>query len=167
MKKEMNYIEEYQWDRLVFEKEEKTPPTNEQREYFDLVKLLVETRESQYKRRKNKQKWDNFIDILYPALCNIAEIQGGCVKMNTCEDTCYAGLIYIGNNLMLDIDRVQGLTDFNAILSAADSFSISQRGEYFEMHFTFELYDKIKIADLSGHIMEIEKRLKEIRCSNL
>ena len=25
----------------------------------------------------------------------------------------------IGNNLMLDIDRVQGLTDFNAILSLA------------------------------------------------
>lgn len=162
MKKEVNYIEEHQWDKSVFEKGEAMPLTNEQKAHFDLLRSLIETKESQYERRRNEQKWDNFVEVLYPSLCHIAEIQGGYVKMNACEDTYFAELIYIGENLILDIDGVEGLADFNEILSAADSFSIVPEKEGFRMRFTFSLYDRVKIADMSERIAVIEKKMKQL-----
>ena len=81
--------------------------------------------------------------------------------MNACEETLLAELTYIGNQLMLDIDGIQGLPELIKILSSADSVSIFQEGENFTMYFTFLLYDKVKIKDMSDRIEEIEKKLKQ------
>ena len=43
MKKEVNYIEEHQWDKSVFEKGEAMPLTNELKAHFVLLRSLIET----------------------------------------------------------------------------------------------------------------------------
>lgn len=62
---------------------------------------------------------------------------------------------------MLDFEGIQGLADFNEILSAADSSSIFSGEASFELHFTFSLFERIKTADKAGDIAEIEKQLKQ------
>lgn len=80
--------------------------------------------------------------------------------MSASEETYFAELIYIGDNLMLDFEGIQGLAALNKILSAADSFSIFSGEASFELHFTFSLFDRIKTADKEEDIAEIEKQLK-------
>lgn len=165
MHKEVDFIEAHREEmRALDEIAGDTPPTKVEWQRFKLEMQLLDAQESQFKKVKNEEKWRRLEDVFYPSLCDIAEMQGGRVTLDSDEEALLGQLFYTGDFLTLDHSACMGLADFTAIVSAADDLFVSIEDGLFQFQFMFDLYDKIQIADHSREIAEIEE---EIQCHRL
>lgn len=166
MRKEVDFIVAHKQEMQELNAAEETLPTKREWQRFELTKELVAEQESQFKRVKNEERWNQLVDVFYPCLCKIAKIQGGRVELDINEETFFAQLVYIGNDLTLNNIFCTDLTDFSSIVSAAEDIFVSVKEECFKFRFIFHLYSKIQIEDHSKEIAEINKKIQRYRFEN-
>lgn len=167
MRKEVDFIAAHKQEMQEFKAAQGTPPTKREWQRFELTKELAAEQESQFKRVKNEERWNQLVDVFYPCLCEIAKIQGGRVELEIDEETFFAQLVYIGNDLILNNIFCTDLTDFSSIVSAAEDIFISVKEKCFKFQFMFHLYIKIQIEDHSKEIAEINKKIQHYRIENM
>lgn len=159
MKKETDYIAEYQEEMQKMQQMKVIPPTKQGWERFDLTIALVSARQSQFVRKKNEEEWHRLEADFYPNLCRIAKVQGGRVEMDMNEDTFSVKLTYMGNALSLDKGACMGLSEFSTIVSAAEDVSISVSDGFFKIEFLFEPFNLIQVSDHSEEIAKIKRKI--------
>lgn len=162
MRKEVDYIAIHREEMEMFSGHAE-PPSEADWRRFHLETQLMDARESQFTRVKNEEKWRRVEDVLYPALCELAELQGGRVELDINEHALFAQLAYTGELLFLDHSACMGLAAFNAAVSAADDLFVSVEDGLFHLQFLFCLYDKIQTADHSLEISAIEAKIRRHR----
>ena len=167
MKREIDFIAEHKEKMRMLEETADTPPSKRDWQRFELSKELVEAQQPQFKRIKNEKKWAQLENVFFPQLCKIAKIQGGRVELDINEETFFAELVYIGDDLTLNNIFCTDLSDFSAIVSAAEDIYISVKGEYFKFQFLFNLYDTIKVADHAKEIAEVQRKIQRHRLENM
>ena len=146
--------------RILKESTGNAPPTRMEQQFFELMKELAAAKESQFKRTKNEERWRQLVDVFYPCLCELANIQGGRVELEIDEETFFAKLVYTGNNLILDDTFSMSLTGFSDIVASSEDVFVSTKDGYLQFQFFFHLYDNVQIADHSKEIEEIEKKIR-------
>ncbi len=124
---------------------------------LELTKKLSALYESQYEKIKNEKLWNMWKNVIYPNLCQMAEIEGGRVALEMDESTLVGNLIYCGRHIVIDNVCCNDLRFFRLMLLHTEEFFIEAKDELIELMFTFRLYYKKQIADYSEDI----KRLKE------
>jgi len=159
VKKEVDYIAEYQKEMQKMQQMKVIPPTKREWERFDLTVALANAKQSQFVRKKDEEKWNHLEEDFYPNLCKIAEMQGGRAEMDMNEDTFSVKLTYMGNALLLDKSVCMGLSEFSAIVSAAEDVSISVSDGFFKIEFLFEPFNLIQVSDHSEEIAEIKRKI--------
>lgn len=161
MKKEANYIEEYQREMLHFGLSESEVPTEvEELQYLQLLKEFIDIKTTQFEKRKNKEKWIKVESFFYPFLCNLAKLQGGCAALDIDEETWFAQLTYSGKYLLIKDMKHKDSLFFLDIMANADDVIFSLKENCFEINFMFELYDKVKIEDHSEELAIMFKKLQ-------
>jgi len=65
----------------------------------------------------------------------------------------------MGNALSLDKSVCMGLSEFSAIVSAAEDVSISVSDGFFKIEFLFEPFNLIQESDHSDEIAEIKRKI--------
>lgn len=161
MRKEVNYIEEYQREMMHFEQSEiESLVTDREIQHFELLKELIHIKSTQYKKNRNPEKIEKVKDFFYPELCDMAKFQGGRVVLDIDEDLHFAQLTYTGGYLILGETNQSCFLDFLDIMTAADDVIFSVKANYFEIQFLFALYDKVRVEDHSKEIQETIKRMQ-------
>lgn len=166
MKKVLDFIAEHQEEMRILNESTGAAPSEREWQRFELTKELVKAQESQFQRIKNNEKWEQLEDVFFPCLSKIAKIQGGRVELNINEETFFAELVYIGDDLTLNNIFCTDLADFSAMVSAAEDIYVSVKDGYFKFQFLFHLYDKVKVADHSEEILEIKRKIQCHRLEN-
>lgn len=164
MRKEVDYIEEYQREMLFFEQSEtESSVTDREIQYFTLLKELIHIKSTQYKKERNPEKVEKVKEFFYPALCDIAKLQGGRVVLDLDEALHFAQLSYTGGYLILGETNQSCFLTFLDIMTAADDMVLSAKESYFEIQFMFALCDKVQVEDHSEEIEETIKKMKHYR----
>lgn len=163
MRYEVNYIEQYQEEAEKWEKLKNIPLSSEElktMKKFELIKMLVDVRASQFEKKANTEKRNRLEKKIYPAICKIAALQGGHVILDIDELAYWANLTYIGKDLMLDDpDGIGGLPDLIESMSAAELCNLSTVNGFIKIEMLFCLYDKVQVADYTDEIMEIQQKI--------
>lgn len=167
MKKEVDFITEHEKEMQMLNELTGVLPSKRDWQRFELSKELVEAQQSQFKRIKNEKKWAQLENVFFPQLCKIAKIQGGRVELDINEKTFFAELVYIGDDLILNNIFCTDLTDFSAIVSAAEDIYVSVKGGYFKFQFQFNLYDMVKVADHAKEIADVQRKIQRHRLENM
>ncbi|MGL0834056.1 hypothetical protein [Faecalibacterium duncaniae] len=160
MHKEVDFIAEYNEEMKELLAEPQTPPSEREWQRFRLSMELVNTQESQYTRIKNEECWKRLEQEFYPALCMIAQAQGGRVELNIEEDTLIGQLVYIGAGLTLGSSDPEGLAAFSRIVSASEDIFVSTHDGCSKFQFIFCLYDKVFVEDHAEQIAEIKEKIR-------
>ena len=160
MYKEVDFIAEYNEDMKELLAEPQTPPSEREWERFRLSMELVNAQESQYARVKNEKLWKQLEQEFYPALCEIAQVQGGRVELSMEEDSLTGQLVYIGEGLTLGSADPKGLATFSRIVAAAEDIFVSTHDECSKFQFIFSLHDKVFVEDHAEQIAEIKEKIR-------
>ena len=166
MRKEVNYIEEYRelWNDM---KSTDTTPMPEIGEWRDEMKLCLDYSDlesSQYKLVKNTDKWHKVIDIIFPWLSMIAEIQGAHVIMDIDDKTFYGSIKIMSEALvMVNMSDSRDKDIFAAMTQLADDVFISSENGLAILTCTFSLYDRVKISDKTDELNQIKNNIALLR----
>lgn len=160
MHKEVDFIAEYNEEMKELLAEPQTLPSEREWQRFRLSMELVNAKESQYTRIKNEERWKRLEQEFYPALCMIAQAQGGRVELNIEEDTLTGQLVYIGAGLTLGSSDPEGLAAFSRIVATAEDIFVSTYDGCSKLQFLFCLYDKVFVEDHADQIAEIKEKIR-------
>ena len=82
MKKEVDFIAEFEKENSELKQEETnpSPPTEEEYRKMRLGMKLVDLKKAQYQKTKNEQLWNLWTNTFYQMMCDTARIQGGRVR---------------------------------------------------------------------------------------
>ncbi|MDO5379155.1 MAG: hypothetical protein Q4G52_12565 [Clostridia bacterium] len=160
MHKEVDFIAKYNEEMKELLAEPRTSPSKREWQRFQLSMDLVDAQESQYARTKNEERWNRLEQEFYPALCEIAQTQGGRVELNMEEDSLTGRLVYIGEGLVLGNADPEGLAAFSRIVAAAEDIFVSTHDGYSKLQFIFCLYDKVFVEDHAEQIAELKEKIR-------
>ncbi len=131
-------------------------------EKMNLYKELMDVTQSQYKKVKDKKRICLLLDVYYPTLCHIAEITGGCVKLDIDEQALIGRMRYVGIDLVFNRAFSPDSARLSDVISATDQFSISASDGRFVLNFMFLLYKNERLADHSDRIRQIRSDIRKL-----
>lgn len=159
MKKEVDYIKEFEEEELALTDLNATPVNEKEREKLELTKRIVELTQSQYELIKNDKKWDLWTNAFYEMMAMNAEIQGGKLTLEIDEESLTGTMTYFGHTLIINNVLCNNLKIFAYMMDAAEDFIINPKGEYMELRFIFHVFDKKQIADHSEEIKKLKSQI--------
>lgn len=147
MKKTADYRASYQAERLLFEHVPKDILLSERTwQLFEQTKASVAAQEAQFVNVKNQERWNQLADGFYPCLCEMAQLQGGCVELDINEETLLGQLLYTGDTLIVDNTLTTNLDVFSRMAAASSGIFLTVQDGSFTLQFVFHLYDKQRAA---------------------
>ena len=104
MKKEVDFIAEFEKENSELKQEETnpSPPTEEEYRKMRLGMKLVDLKKAQYQKTKNEQLWNLWTNTFYQMMCDTARIQGGRVTLKIDEENLTGSLIYFGHDILIN-----------------------------------------------------------------
>lgn len=162
MRKYVDYIREHELEEAKIEarcKEIMSPQTPER---MQLLAEIIETDLNQYRIVKDEARRNRVENRHYPALCELARIQGGRVELDIDETYYYASIIYIGKELLIDGSYPLESAHFTQVIQDADTTIIEADGDYFQLRFTFEMNQKEFITDRTAELNDLKTEYKRL-----
>ena len=160
MKKEVDFIAEFEKENSELKQEETnpSPPTEEEYRKMRLGMKLVDLKKAQYQKTKNEQLWNLWTNTFYQMMCDTARIQGGRVTLKIDEDELTGSLIYFGHDILINA-YARNQKCFADMMEKAQEVFIDSIDGLLKITFLFHVYDKTKIADYSDEIKKLAAQI--------
>lgn len=166
MKIEADYIRTFEDEQRELEaiEPEKEALTEKEARNLELLIKLIDAEHSQYRRAKNESRRNLWEKMIYPAICQIAQIQGGRVTFEVDEDSLVGKLTYLGHDLIINDVSCSNLKCFKLMLANTEDLFISAKDGLTELLFVFHLFDKEKIGDNTEEIRILKEKIFSKSC---
>lgn len=127
---------------------------------IELIKKMASLKEEETRKILNKEKRE-LVEAIYKGFEAEAYIQGGKITMDLNEDTMMARLIYTSKHFC-KTDQENDISGnlMALVFQKSDMASILAKDDTFILDASFELYDRIKVADRSKEISMIKAAFK-------
>ena len=160
MKKEVDFIAEFEKENSELKQEETnpSPPTEEEYRKMRLGMKLVDLKKAQYQKTKNEQLWNLWTNTFYQMMCDTARIQGGRVTLKIDEENLTGSLIYFGHDILIN-SYARNQKCFADMMEKAQEVFIDSIDGLLKITFLFHVYDKTKIADYSDEIKKLAAQI--------
>lgn len=147
MKKEVDFIAEFEKENSELKQEETnpSPPTEEEYRKMRLGMKLVDLKKAQYQKTKNEQLWNLWTNTFYQMMCDTARIQGGRVTLKIDEENLTGSLIYFGHDILIN-SYARNQKCFADMMEKAQEVFIDSIDGLLKITFLFHVYDKTRLC---------------------
>ncbi len=161
MRLEKDYIEKFEKEQKELEAFTDQPKELTEKDYknLELIQQIGDAHNAQFTCIENVRSRRFWTQIVYPTMCELAEICGGKVTLEIYEERLTGKLTYLGHPLILNNIYSKHLDCFWYMVGNCEDISIRTKDGLIELQFMFRLYDKERVRDNGKQIRNLKRQL--------